>query len=480
MLPQSLCMGCMEEKRGNLCPSPETCGWTEGTPAPSVDQLPPRTNLFERYLLGRALGQGAFGITYIAYDLEDERKIAVKEYFPRSVANRATDLRSVTCSAYDPRAAFYSGLQAFLNEARDLKRFGSRPGLVTVLRAFETNGTCYMAMDFSKGKTLAKHMEGTPQGRLCFRDVLAILLPPMEALAELHKYGVFHLDINPNHVIVSGSVGKLLDFGGAKRATRFPGMTMQIWDLGFLALEQFGSSGLQGVSTDVYALGATFYFCLTGVSPLPPTDRLIHDHLRAPSELGVDLPQRSEAAIMRALCVMAKGRYDTIEDFQRDINPEAQGGWWTEVLRSRRAGSDVQGQVLRIFLCHSSRDKPTVRRLYKRLRSDGLDPWLDEEELLPGQDWEFEIKKAVRRANLVIVCLSRESVDQAGYVHKEIQIALDAAAEQPSNTIYLIPLRLDGVEVPEGLRRRQWVDLFEERGYERLMKAINVVKPSRS
>src|SRR5262249_40020427 len=160
------------------------------------------------------------------------------------------------------------------------------------------------------------------------------------------------------------------------------------------ALEQFGRSAL-GAYTDIYALGATFYFCLTGVVPLPPMDRLDHDDLRLPTELGVDLPERSEKAIMRALSVMAKGRYDAIEDFQRDIDPSTQGSWWNDMFRTRPT-RDVQEQQFRIFLCHSSRDKSSVRRLYSRLHYDGLNPWFDEEELLPGQNWELEIKKAVR------------------------------------------------------------------------------------
>jgi serine/threonine protein kinase len=94
-----------------------------------------------------------------------------------------------------------------------------------------------MAMDFLIGETLAKHIEEKPEGRLLFREVLGILIPPMEALIELHKNGLFHVDINPNHVCVSGSSGKLLDFGGAKRATRFSELTMQVWGLnGFFGI----------------------------------------------------------------------------------------------------------------------------------------------------------------------------------------------------------------------------------------------------
>ena len=127
---------------------------------------------------------------------------------------------------------------------------------------------------------------------------------------------------------------------------------------------------------------------------------------------------------------------------------------------------------LRIFLCHSSGDKPEVRNLYQRLSSDGFDPWLDEEDLLPGQKWKVEIPKAVKTSDVVIVCLSHKAINKAGYVQKEIKFALDKADEQPEDTISLIPLKLEECDVPERLQSWQWVNLFEEKGYERLMNSL--------
>jgi cold shock CspA family protein len=131
-------------------------------------------------------------------------------------------------------------------------------------------------------------------------------------------------------------------------------------------------------------------------------------------------------------------------------------------------------QSLRVFLCHSSNDKPLVRKLYQRLKSDNFDPWLDEEKLLPGQDWKQEIPKAVHKADVVIVCLSRGSITKTGYVQKEITYALDVAEEQPEGTIFLIPLKLEECEVPERLSRWHWVNYYERNGYKRLLEALNV------
>lgn len=127
---------------------------------------------------------------------------------------------------------------------------------------------------------------------------------------------------------------------------------------------------------------------------------------------------------------------------------------------------------LRVFLCHSSRDKLAVRKLYERLFSDGLNPWLDEERLVAGQDWDLEISKAVRDSDVVVVCLSRSSITKAGYIQKEIKFSLDIADEQPEGAIFLIPLRLEQCDVPHRLRRWHWVDLFDERGYQRLLSSL--------
>lgn len=127
---------------------------------------------------------------------------------------------------------------------------------------------------------------------------------------------------------------------------------------------------------------------------------------------------------------------------------------------------------LKVFLCHASDDKSSVRKIYTRLQSYGIAPWLDEQSLLPGQKWQLEIPKAVRSSDAVLVCLSRNSVTKSGYVQKEIKIALDAADEQPEDRIFLIPVRLEECEVPGRLSPFQWVNLFDENGYERLLSAL--------
>jgi hypothetical protein len=117
-------------------------------------------------------------------------------------------------------------------------------------------------------------------------------------------------------------------------------------------------------------------------------------------------------------------------------------------------------------------EKSIVRKLYYRLLASGVEPWLDEENLLPGQDWRYEITKAVRESNIVIVCLSRTSVSKPGFVQKEIKYALDVADEKPEGSIFLIPARLEECSLPDRLSGKQWVDLFQENGFERLLKSL--------
>ncbi len=127
---------------------------------------------------------------------------------------------------------------------------------------------------------------------------------------------------------------------------------------------------------------------------------------------------------------------------------------------------------LKVFLCHASEDKRNVRAIYRRLIDGKIDAWLDEEKLLPGQDFDFEIRKAIRASDVIVVVLSEKSVAKEGYVQKEIRRALDVAEEKPDGTIFVIPARLDGCDVPERLKHWQWVNLYESGSYEKLIKAL--------
>ncbi len=157
--------------------------------------------------------------------------------------------------------------------------------------------------------------------------------------------------------------------------------------------------------------------------------------------------------------------------FPSEIQVEV-GSGFSEILFDMLADPP---RKVHVFLCHSSIDKAAVRALYRQLQKEGdIEPWLDEENILPGQDWDYEIRKAVRESDVVLACLSSASITKRGYVQTEIKLALDVADEQPEGMIYLVPTRLEPCDVPERLRRWQWVNLFEQRGYEQLLRALRL------
>lgn len=134
----------------------------------------------------------------------------------------------------------------------------------------------------------------------------------------------------------------------------------------------------------------------------------------------------------------------------------------------------TEPRPLKVFLCHASADKPAVRKLYRYLRERKMDSWLDAEKLLPGQNWQVEIPKALLSSDVIVICLSKNSVDKEGYVQKEIKFALDKALEMPEGRIFLIPARLEECDLPHSLSAYHYVNLFEDDGYKRLLRSLRV------
>ena len=156
-----------------------------------------------------------------------------------------------------------------------------------------------------------------------------------------------------------------------------------------------------------------------------------------------------------------------------DITAVDRGGMPTSEERQKPEALERRKlHQLKVFLCHGSEDKSAVRSLYAQLRAADLNPWLDEIDIAPGMEWDTAVRTAIHAADIVLACLSSTSVKKTGYVQKEIRFALDRADEKPEGTTYIIPVKLEECEVPSRLSRWQWVNLFEEQGYERLMSAL--------
>ena len=149
-------------------------------------------------------------------------------------------------------------------------------------------------------------------------------------------------------------------------------------------------------------------------------------------------------------------------------------------LYAMRRRLSIDGRPLKVFLCHGSEDKPAVRELHHRLLSIGTDPWLDEEKLVPGHNWKLEIDRALRKSDIVLACLSHETVSKTGFVQRELKDAIDAASERPEGQIFIIPARLNECTLPNSLQDLQRADLFLKDGFDQLIRALELFSASKA
>ncbi len=311
------CAGCLRPSAGGPCP---TCGWDDSLYPEVQTHLPRHLLLNGQYYLGRALGQGGFGVTYFAWDLTLDRAVAIKEYLPGGQCTRLANRTTVQPYEGDRRQMYTYGLQRFLDEARTLARFAGHPCIVPVINFVEANGTAYMVMTYLEGITLKQHlaMQG---GRIPYPVAVDILMRVMDALREVHQQGLLHRDISPDNIfLTSQNRVYLIDFGAARHALGEQSQSLSvILKPGFAPEEQYRAKGKQGPWTDVYALGATLYRCITGIQPPPAIDRLVQDEIERPSRYCPDLPPPAEAALMKALAVRGTERYQSVAELQQAL-----------------------------------------------------------------------------------------------------------------------------------------------------------------
>lgn len=308
------CMGCMEEYDDNttVCPY---CGYVKGTPAKEIYQLQPESILSGRYIIGKVLGFGGFGITYIAWDSVLEKKVAVKEYLPSDFATRMPGQTYVSVYEGEKEEQFKSGLRSFIEESQRLAKFNSVDGIVNIYDSFAENGTAYIIMEYLDGRTLKSILK--EKGKIPYQEAIGYALPVLYALENVHKAGIIHRDIAPDNIFITndGKV-KLLDFGAARYATTLHSKSLSvILKPGYAPEEQYRTRGNQGPWTDVYAMAATLYRAVTGVIPEDSLERTANDTVKEPSKLGIKLPQNIENAIMNALNIKAEDRIQSAKEF---------------------------------------------------------------------------------------------------------------------------------------------------------------------
>ena len=279
----------------------------------AAHQLPVNTILNGRYIIGKVLGEGGFGITYLGYDLQTDTKAAIKEYFPSGISYRFSG-QSRTVSIQDKGSSeqFAKGKERFLGEARTVYRFRDEENIVNVLDFFSENNTVYIVMEYIEGVSLGQYL--SQNGRVGdFDELYKILRPVMVSLDHVHKAGLIHRDISPSNLMIdmNGTV-KLLDFGTARSMSEDGEKSLSVvLKHGFAPMEQYKTHGKQGAWTDVYALCATMYKLLTGQTPVSAMDRM-DSEMPLPSALGVKISPAQEEVLFKGLALPVKDRIQTV------------------------------------------------------------------------------------------------------------------------------------------------------------------------
>ena len=335
------CMGCMElfDEKLEVCPK---CGYIEGTPVEEAIHIIPGSLLHNRYIIGRVLGYGSFGVTYIAWDGKLERKVAIKEYMPSEFSTRMPGQSCLTIFSGDREEQFKDGLKKFVDEAKRLAKFNSEPGIVSIFDSFLENDTAYIVMEFLDGETLGDRLKREKteikiKNKTEYRSVpipedeaVGMLLPVMNSLIAVHKEGIIHRDIAPDNIFItkSGEV-KLIDFGASRYATTSHSRSLTtIVKPGSSPKEQYDSRGDQGPHTDVYALAATLYKMITGKTPPEAMGRNAMcetkktDPLTEPHKIIKNISETRENAILNAMNIRIEDRTPDVVSFINELNSD--------------------------------------------------------------------------------------------------------------------------------------------------------------
>ena len=309
-----ICYNCFQEKdTEGPCPH---CGFdlAENEKKYPV-ALRAGTVLNNRYIIGRVLGQGGFGITYLALDTQLNAKVAVKEFMPGELATRVEGT-TVSVLAESKTEAFTYGAERFQEEARTLAKFMGNPNIAGVSSYFDENGTSYFVMDYIEGISFKTYI-ANHGGKVSVDDALNVMIPVLRALTAVHAEGFIHRDVTPDNIyITKDGMVKLLDFGSARYSIGDKSKSLDvILKVGYAPKEQYIRRSRQGPYTDVYSCAACFYAALTGFLPPESLERLDNDTLVPVSQCGVDIPEYLDKAILKGLAVQPEDRFQSAAEF---------------------------------------------------------------------------------------------------------------------------------------------------------------------
>lgn len=333
-----LCLGCMREK-----PSKESCpycGFDLEKYESMGHQLSPQTILNGKYILGKMLGEGGFGISYIGFDLNLQITVAIKEYFPSGLVSRNVT-GSDTVSVFSKGREYYEkGKEKFLLEAQTIARFHDMPGIVSVKDFFQENGTAYIVMEYIEGEDFG-HFLKRNGGKIQVDSVFTMMKPVIVSLAEVHAQGLIHRDISPDNIMITkNSQVKLLDFGAARDVTDENKSLSIMLKPAYAPIEQYQTKGRQGPWTDIYALCATMYRAITGRKPEESMSRVMEDTLKTPTELGISIDSTKEYVLLKGLEINAEDRWQNMRALYRALY-EQQGIDERQKIKKEKTKSQI-------------------------------------------------------------------------------------------------------------------------------------------
>lgn len=310
-----LCEYCFAEIEKEPCPE---CGFNKASYVCDPTLLPLGSVLEDRYVIGRCIGKGGFGITYLAYDKKLEYKVAVKEYYPSNLVVRDTKNATVSVFNENSKGTFKGGADKFYDEARLVAQFNENPNVVSVHDFFYANDTAYFTMGFLKGMTLKEYLR--QNGALSPGQAVCVANDISNALEIAHGLNVLHRDISPDNIMVcSDGMIKLLDFGAARQIVTEGSQSLSvILKRGYAPLEQYQKKGKQGPWTDIYSLGGTLYHALTLDLMEDPLSRLEDDSEYASNKYHIDAGLWE--VIKKATALKSSDRYQDISEFRKDID----------------------------------------------------------------------------------------------------------------------------------------------------------------
>jgi len=321
----ALCYACFEKYDNGLDMCPH-CGYEEGDGPNEASHLAPGCMLKGTYLIGKVLGYGGFGVTYLGWNNVLEQKVAIKEYLPSEFSTRIPGQTQVTVFNGEKSEQFYDGVEKFVDEANRLAQFRNTDGIVRIYESFRENNTAYIVMEYLDGQTLTKYLEKT--GQLPADEAVRLLTPIIQSLQFVHAQGIVHRDIAPDNIMVTkGGQMKLIDFGAARYATtsRSRSLTVLIKP-GYSPEEQYRSRGDQGAWTDVYAVGATMYRMITGQTPHEAMERRAFfeskkkDVLAPVTKFTKQVSENQETAILNAMNVRIEDRTPNMAAFEKELS----------------------------------------------------------------------------------------------------------------------------------------------------------------